>query len=83
MYVFHVKEYMMCDRKKRCVGCKKVLPIDKFPTYRKKNDPSIIRIEHYCKKCRYARESKVTFKRPDVVNLFVERTMYDLNARDY
>ena len=73
----------MCERKKRCLGCKKVLDISKFPVYRKRNDPSITKIEHYCKKCRYARESKTTFKRADVVNLFVERNMFGLNGRDY
>lgn len=73
----------MCDRKKRCIGCKKVLTLDKFPTYRKKNNPDERAIEHYCKKCRYARESKVTFKRPSVVSNFVERIMTNLTGRDY
>lgn len=78
-----VKEYMMCeDRKKRCKGCMKVLSISKFPTYKKK-DGENRGTENFCKKCRYTRDSKTTFKKTEVVELFINRTMYDMNGRDY
>jgi hypothetical protein len=73
----------MCeDRKKRCKGCMKVLSISKFPTY-KKEDGENRGTGNFCKKCRYIRASKTAFKKTEVVELFINRTMYDINGRDY
>lgn len=76
-----LKEYIMCDRKKRCKGCKKVLPISAFSTYKKKDGEE--GVNGFCKKCRYTRDSKTAFKHNVALESYISRTMYHITRKDY
>lgn len=71
----------MCERKKRCDGCKKILTIDKFGTHKNKKGQDVANGK--CKKCTYARDSKTGFKRKHVLDSYIAMTMFNITGRDY
>ena len=71
----------MCERKKRCIACKKVLPIDKFPKYKKTSGE--LGDNNTCKACERARDSKVMFKKRYNIEAYIRRTMHSIRPTDY
>ena len=77
----YMKDCTMCERKKRCEGCKRVLPITDFGTHKVVDGSD--RPDSYCKKCRYVRDSKKAFKKKKVIEAYISTVMFNMTGRDY
>lgn len=71
----------MCERKKRCDGCKKILSISKFSTHKIRSGDRVA--NSFCKRCEYARDSKAAFKKKKVIDSYVNTIMFNITGRDY